>query len=55
MTWWKFPLIKTLRVEGKELENEFDMYDEDANLCAGSSVYLLFRKQGGRDLIGQVW
>ena len=35
-------------MEGKELEDEFDMYDEDANLCAGSSVCLLFRKKDGR-------
>jgi hypothetical protein len=24
------------------------MYDQDGNLCGGSSVYLLFRKKNGR-------
>jgi hypothetical protein len=44
----EIPAHRVLEVEGKELEDEFDMYDEGANLCAGSSVYLLFRKKDGR-------
>jgi hypothetical protein len=46
----EIPAHRVLEVEGKELEDEFDMYDEDANLCAGSSVDLLFRKNDGKRL-----
>ena len=43
----EIPALEFLRVEDKDLD-EFDMYDEDANLYAGSSVYLSFRKPDGR-------
>jgi hypothetical protein len=46
----EIPPHRVLDVEGKELEEEFDMYDEDDNLCGGSSVYLLFRKKDGRKI-----
>ena len=48
MKWLEIPAQRVLEVESKELEEEFDMYDEDGNLCGGSSVYLLFRKKDGR-------
>jgi hypothetical protein len=32
-------------VECQEPEDEFHMYDEEGNLCGGSSVYLLFRRK----------
>ena len=50
MKWLDIPAQRVLEVEGNELEEEFDMYDEDDNLCGGSSVYLLFRKKDGRKI-----
>jgi hypothetical protein len=44
----EIPPHRVRDLEGKELEEEFDMYDQDGNLCGGSSVYLLFRKKNGR-------
>jgi hypothetical protein len=48
MKWLEISAQRVLEVESKELEEEFDMYDEEGNLCGGSSVYLLFRKKDGR-------
>jgi hypothetical protein len=48
VTWLEIPAHKVLELEGKELEDEFDMYDEDGNLCGSTSVYLLFGKKDGR-------
>jgi hypothetical protein len=48
MKWLDIPAQRVLEVEGNELEEEFDMYDDEGNLCGGSSVYLLFRKKDGR-------
>lgn len=39
---------RVLEVESKELENEFDMYDDDGKLCGDSSVYLLFGRKDGK-------
>ena len=35
-------------MESKELEDEFDMYDEQGHLCGGSSIYLLFCRKDGK-------
>ena len=48
MKWLEISAQRVLEVESKELEEEFYMYDEEGNLCGGSSVYLLFRKKDGR-------
>ena len=48
MKWLEIPAHRVLEVECNELENEFDMYDEQGNLCGGSSVYLLFRRKDGK-------
>ena len=48
MKWLEIPAQRVLELESKELEDEFDMYDEDGQLCGGSSVYLLFRRKDGK-------
>jgi hypothetical protein len=48
MKWLEIPAQRVLQVECKELEDEFDMHDEDGNLCGGRSVYLLFRRRDGK-------
>jgi hypothetical protein len=48
MKWLEIPAHRVLEVECQELEDEFDMYDEDGQLCGGSSVYLLFRRKDGK-------
>jgi hypothetical protein len=39
--WLEIPAHRVLEVESKELEEEFDMYDDAGKLCGGSSVYLV--------------
>jgi hypothetical protein len=48
VNWLEIPAHRVLEVESKELEDEFDMYDDDGKLCGGSSVYLLFRRKDGK-------
>jgi hypothetical protein len=48
VTWLEIPAHRVLEVEGKELEDEFDMYDDRGKLCGGSSVYLLFLRKDGK-------
>jgi hypothetical protein len=48
MKWLEIPAHRVLEVECQELEDEFDMYDDQGNLCGGSSVYLLFRRKDGK-------
>ena len=48
MKWLEIPAHRVLEVECKELEDEFDMYDDEGTLCGGSSVYLLFRRKDGK-------
>ena len=48
MKWLEIPAHRVLEVECKELEDEFDMYDDDGKPCGGSSVYLLFRRKDGK-------
>src|SRR5688572_4589751 len=48
MRWLEIPAHRVLELESKELEGEFDTYDEDGNLCGGSSVYLLLRRKDGK-------
>jgi hypothetical protein len=48
MKWLEIPAHRVLEVECQELEDEFDMYDDEGKLCGGSSVYLLFRKKDGK-------
>jgi len=48
VNWLEIPAHRVLEVESKELEEEFDMYDNDGKLYGGSSVYLLFRRKDGK-------
>lgn len=48
MKWLEIPAHRVLEVECQELEDEFDMYDDEGKLCGGSSVYLLFRRKDGK-------
>jgi hypothetical protein len=48
VNWLEISAHRVLEVESTELEEEFDMYDNDGNLCGGSSVYLLFRRKDGK-------
>ncbi len=46
----EIPADRVLEVDCQELKDDSDMYDEEGNLCGGSSVYLLFRRKDTRDL-----
>jgi hypothetical protein len=48
MKWLEILAQRVLEVECNELEEKFDMYDDEGKLCGSSSVYLLFRKKDGR-------
>ena len=37
MNWLEIPAHRVLEVESKELEEEFDMYDDDGKLCGGAA------------------
>ena len=49
MKWLEIPAQRVLELESKELEDEFEMYDEDGQLCGGSSVYLCSGGKTARD------
>ena len=44
----EIPADRVLEVDCQELKDDSDMYDEEGNLCGGSSVYLLFRRKDGK-------
>ena len=41
MKWLEIPAHRVLEVECNELEDEFDMYDEQGKICSGKRISII--------------